>query len=219
MPSMPPRRIVGVVGDIHDESLAAAPGLMIYEPVAQQNEGTNAVNFVVRTAQQPLSLEPVIHDFLRKALPQQPIGALRSMDQLVSKSLTGERFYAILLGLFGSLGLLIVTVGVYGMVSYFVVQHTHEIGIRMALGATPGGILHMVLLRGLGLTGAGVIVGTGASYALTGFLRGMLYEVQPDDPGTLIGIAVILTGVALAACWVPARRAIRVDPVAALRQE
>lgn len=214
-----PRRIVGVVGDIRDQSLADAPGPMIYEPVAQRDGGTNAVNFVVRTAQPPLSLDPAIRGMLRKALPQQPIGAIRSMDQLVSKALTGERFYAILLSLFGSLGLLIVSVGVYGVVSYFVVQHTHEIGVRMALGATPGGILRMVLLRGLGLTGAGIIVGTGASYALTRFLRGLLYEVQPNDPVTVIGIAAILTGVALVACWVPARRAIRVDPVAALRQE
>lgn len=214
-----PRRIVGVVGDIRDESLAAAAGPMIYEPIVQDNEGTNAVNFVVRTAQSPLSLEPAIRDLLRRALPQEPIGAMRSMDQVVSKSLTGERFYTILLGLFGSLGLLIITVGVYGVVSYFVVQHTHEIGVRMALGATPGRILRMVLLRGLGLTGAGIVVGMGAAYALTGLLRGMLYEVQPNDPVTLFGIAVILTSVALAASLVPARRAIRVDPAAALRQE
>ncbi len=214
-----PRRVVGVVGDIRDQSLAEAPGPMIYEPAAQQEHGTNAVNFVVSAAPPPHSLDPALRGLLRKALPQQPIGAIRSLDQLLSKALTGERFYAILLGLFASLGLLIVAVGVYGVISCFVAQQTHEIGVRVALGATPGGILRMVLMRGLALTGAGIVIGTGASYAVTRLLAGMLYEVQPNDPATLIGVAVMLMGVALAACWLPARRAVRVDPMAALRHE
>ncbi len=141
------------------------------------------------------------------------------MDQIISNSLTSERFQTTLLTLFGGLGLLIVIVGVYGVISYFVAQRTHEIGVRMALGATQTSVLRLVLRQGALLAVAGVAIGVAASLALARVLRGLLYGIAPSDPATLVGITALLMIVVLAASWIPARRATRVDPLIALRHE
>jgi len=212
-----PRRIVGVVGDIRDQTLATGPGPMIYRPATQGNP--RKVEFVLRSTQPPEWLSPAVRRILRTELPEQPVGAIRTMDQLIAGAVTAERFYAVLLGLFGGLGLLIVAVGVYGMVSYFVSQRTHEIGVRMAFGASRGRVLRMVIGRGMLLTAGGAVLGVVSSYALAGFLRNLLYEVEPNDPPTFAAVAVILAAVTLAACWIPARRVLALDPMGALRDE
>jgi putative ABC transport system permease protein len=214
-----PRRIVGIVGDVHGESPASAPSPAMYRPPAQAGGGVNGSSFVVRTAQDPLALEPTIRGMLRSALPSQPVSAMRTMDQIVSGSLRNQRFQTILLGLFAGIGLLLVTVGVYGVVSYLVVQRTHEIGVRMALGATQANVLRMVLWQGARMAAIGILVGLAASFWVTRLLESMLYEVRPNDLLTLASVALFLLAVVLAGCYLPARRAMRVDPMIALRYE
>ncbi len=213
-----PRRIIGIVGDVHDQSLAEAPSPTMFEPYAQSKSAGTAT-LVVRTAQDPQLLEPTLREMLRTALPTQPVGTMQTMDRMISVSMTDDRFRTILLSIFGGMGLLIVTVGVYGVISYFVVQRTHEIGVRMALGATRTSVLRMVLWQGLRLAGVGAVLGLAASIALAGALRGMLYGIAPNDPMTLCGATAALMLIAVAACWIPARRATRVDPIIALRYE
>jgi putative ABC transport system permease protein len=214
-----PRRIIGIVGDVRGESLAEAPSPAMYIPPAQWSGSISGSYFVLRTAQEPLSLEPTIRGMLRAALPTQPVSTMRTMDQIVSNSLRNQRFQTILLGLFSGIGLLLVTVGVYGVVSYLVVQRTHEIGVRMALGATQASVLRMVMWQGARMAGAGILLGLAASFWLTRLLESMLYEVKPNDPATFAGVALFLLAVALAGCYLPARRATRVDPLVALRYE
>lgn len=216
-----PRRIVGIVGDIRGESLAGGPSYDMYAPAAQFVGGLSSVDFVVRSAQPPAGLEPAIRTMLGNALPLQPPGTIQTMSELIanSSSVKDMRFHTMLLGLFGGLGLLIVTVGVFGVVSYFVSQRTHEFGVRVALGAARWRVLAMVLRQGLVMTVAGVAAGLAASFVLTQLLRSMLFEVQPNDPLALAGASILMTGVSLAACWIPARKATKVDPLVALRYE
>ncbi|HET9402843.1 MAG TPA: ABC transporter permease [Candidatus Acidoferrales bacterium] len=213
-----PRRIVGIAGDIHGESVAEGASFDMYTP-AKQTTGSSSMQFVVRSPLSIGALQPSIQSILRAALPEQPASAVRAMDDIVAGSLTDEKFHATLLGLFGGLGLLIVTVGVYGVVSYFVAQRTHEFGVRMALGATQSDVLGMVLKQGLAMAAAGVVVGIAAAMALTRLLASMLYEVKPNDPLTIVVASAVMIGVTIAACWIPARRATRVDPLVALRYE
>ena len=213
-----PRRIVGIVGDVHGESIAEGASFDMYSP-ATQAMSAGSMDFIVRSALGAGQIETAIQTVLRTALPQQPVSTIRTMDAVVASSLKDDRFHTILLGMFGGLGLLIVTVGVYGVVSYFVVQRTHEFGVRMAIGATQANVLGMVLKQGLAMAMAGVILGIGASIALTRLLASMLFEVKPDDALTLIGASAVMIIVTLAACWIPARRATRVDPLVALRYE
>jgi ABC-type antimicrobial peptide transport system permease subunit len=134
-------------------------------------------------------------------------------------SLLVVRVGAAMVGLFGLLGLLLAVVGWYGVISHSVSQRTREIGIRMALGAQRGDVLRMVLKQGMILTLTGIVTGLSAAFAITRLMRGMLYEVSPTDPMVLVAVTVLLVIVALVACWVPARRAIKVDPVLSLREE
>jgi ABC-type antimicrobial peptide transport system permease subunit len=190
----------------------------MFVPYAQITQ-TGSANFVVRTAQEPLLFEPAVRAALRSALPDQPAGAVRTMDQIVARSLRTQRFQTVLLALFAGMALLIATVGVYGVISYAVSQRTHEFGVRVALGATPGNVRRMILAQGLRLTLIGIVLGLTASFALSGFVRSLLYGVAPSDPAILAGVTLLLVAVAAAACWVPARRATRADPMIALRCE
>jgi putative ABC transport system permease protein len=134
-------------------------------------------------------------------------------------SVAGPRFYTLLLTIFAAVALLLAMMGIYGVMSYAVSQRKHEIGIRLALGAQPRDVLKMVIRRGMALTLVGVVIGLSASYALTRYLEGYLYEVKPTDPVTFIGVAILLSAVALLACLIPALRATRVDPMVTLRHE
>jgi putative ABC transport system permease protein len=137
----------------------------------------------------------------------------------VEATLSQPRFQALLLGLFSGLALILAAVGIYGVISYSVIQRTHEIGIRMSLGAQPGQVLRLVMGQGARLALAGILIGAAAALALTRFMQSLLFEVRPADPLTFVAIVGLLALVALAACYIPARRAMRVDPMTALRYE
>jgi putative ABC transport system permease protein len=214
-----PRRIIGVVGDIYERSLGEDPEALMYVPFAQSNGGNDFATFIVRASQDPAALAPAIRQSLRGLAPDLPLGGLGTLDELVADSLVEHRFPAILISLFGGIALLIAAVGVYGVISYSVAQRTHEIGIRVALGASRGRILRMTLGHGLRLAAVGAVLGLVASHWLTQLLRDLLYGVTPSDPMTLAGATFVLMAVAFAACWIPARRATRVDPLIALRYE
>jgi len=212
-----PREIVGVVGNVRDVELRQAPAAMMYVPFAQAPFWGTVV--VVRTN---LSVAAVAEAIQRDAhaidkdLPVTDIGAI---PQLVDATLAQPRFQTLLLGLFSGLALTLAAVGIYGVISYSVIQRTHEIGIRMSLGAQPGQVLRLVMGQGAKLALAGIVVGIAAALALTRLMRSLLFEVSPADPLTFAGIAALLVAVALAACYIPARRAMRVDPMTALRYE
>ena len=212
-----PREIIGVVGNVRDVELRQAPAAMMYVPFAQAPFWGTVV--VVRTN---LSVAAVAEAIQRDAhaidkdLPVTDIGAI---PQLVDATLEQPRFQTLLLGLFSGLALTLAAVGIYGVISYSVIQRTHEIGIRMSLGAQPSQVLRLVMGQGAKLALAGIVVGIAAALALTRLMRSLLFEVSPADPLTFAGIAVLLVAVALTACYIPARRAMRVDPMTALRYE
>ncbi|HEY4837023.1 MAG TPA: ABC transporter permease, partial [Candidatus Acidoferrales bacterium] len=215
-----PRRVIGIVSDVIETSLEQTEtNSTMYIPYAQTHGPADEVTFMIRTAQNPSGLTPTVRGILRSLAPDAPLRAPKTMDELVADSLDGHRFPTILISLFGGIALLIAAVGVYGVISYSVAQRTHEIGIRVALGASRGRILRMVLTRGLRLAAIGAIVGLIASHWLTALLRDQLYGIAPSDPATLAGATLVLLAVAFVACWIPARRAMRVDPLVALRYE
>jgi ABC-type antimicrobial peptide transport system permease subunit len=156
---------------------------------------------------------------VRELDPELPVARLRTLDDVVSRSLSEPRFYTLLLGAFASVALLLAALGIFGVMSYAVVQRSREIGIRVALGALPGHVLGAVLRQALVLAGSGVMIGLGGALALSQALAGLLFDVSPTDPATLGGMAILLTTVALLASYLPARQATRVDPVVALRSE
>ena len=213
------RTIVGIVGDVRDVSLSQEPGPMMYVPYAQAPFWGEIV--VVRsslsTAAVAASIRRVVQE-IDKDLPVTDIATLPdAMDS--QASVAQPRFRTLLLGLFAALALALAAVGIFGVMSYSVSRRTNEIGIRMALGATPSGVLRLLLVESTKLVLAGLLVGIPAALVLTRFLAGLLYGVEPTDPLTFIAVTLILVGVALVACYVPARRAAKVDPMIALRYE
>ena len=211
-------QIVGVVSDDRDTSLKKDPEPLYYQPARQVGYiGTG--DFVIRTSGNPLAIAPVIEKQVWAVDSNAPILGLRTMDQNIANSAAEPRFQSSLLTSFGALGLLLAMIGLYGVMSYAVVQRTHEIGVRMALGASRLDVMRLVVGEGAGLALIGVASGLAASWALMRFLRSLLFEVSPTDPVSFAGVGVLLMFVAIAACWIPARRAMRVDPMVALRHE
>ncbi len=210
--------IVGVVGHVRQMDLAgdSSKGVYYY-PILQRPlpYGTLAI----RTAGDPLSLASAMRAAIRSVDPAQPVFDMKSMDQMVAQTLGARRFAVTLLGVFAALAMLLAALGIYGVISYAVAQRTHEIGIRMALGAEQRSVLGMVLGQALRLAGAGVVAGTIAAAILARLLHSQLYETSAFDPLTFVAMAVVLVLVALCASYLPARRATRVDPVVALRYE
>jgi putative ABC transport system permease protein len=217
--------VVGVVGDVKSHlDQPAEPTTFV--PAAQAKLGTSNLfegwfprSIVVRTAGDPLLLNQALREVVAATDPLVPTGAIRSMDQVLSRSLALRSFMMLLLGFFGGLALLLASVGIYGVIAFAVSQRTREIGVRMALGAKPSDVLRMVLREGTTLVGAGVVLGVAASLTLTRLLEGMVYGVRVRDPLIFAAVNLLLVAVSLVACYVPARRATRVDPLVALRYE
>jgi putative ABC transport system permease protein len=173
----------------------------------------------VRTSVEPLNLVNAIRQEVMALDRNVPIASVRTMEQIMATVTVQPRFNMILLGIFAAVALVLAAVGIYGVLSYSVTQRTHEIGLRLALGAQQGEVLKLVVRQGMILALLGVAIGLAASFALTRLLTGLLYGVSATDPLTFIVIALLLTMVALMACWIPARRATKVDPMIALRHE
>ncbi len=216
-PNTPWVSIVGVVGDVRHQGLDHDADPEMYFPYAGRN--TESTFIVLRASVDPRPLVPAVRAEVTAVDPAQPIFNAATMQQRLSDSLDGPRFNMALLGIFAAFALLLVAIGIYGVISYFVTQRTHEIGIRVALGATPADIMRLVIGQGLVLTFVGVVFGFAGSLALARYLASLLYGVRPQDPATLALVAMFFVVVALAACYIPARRAMRVDPMVALRYE
>ncbi len=214
--------VVGVVASAHDTDLQKPLSGEIYFPFAQSDlrvDYFNYTNFIARTAADPTVMIPALRQAIWSENKDAPITDVETMGQIVSSSVAEPRFQALLLGSFGGLGLLLAMVGIYGVISYGVTQRTREIGVRMALGAQPGNVLRMVIREGMLLAGAGIIAGIAGALALGRVLQSFLFEIKPTDPATFVGVAVALAIVAMAACYIPAWRAMKIEPMQALRYE
>jgi putative ABC transport system permease protein len=209
--------IVGVVGNVSHDSLDSPQRPEIYAPIGQSN--VDEMNIVVRTAMNPLGTASALQDVLASLDKSEALSKVRTMQEVIATSVQEPRFSALLVGIFAVLALGLAAVGLYGVIAYSVSQRTNEIGIRMALGATPRDVLRMVLGGGMKLAVAGSVIGVILALALGRYLQSLLFDVRATDAATLAGVCVLLLLVALAACYIPARRAMRVDPMVALRYE
>jgi putative ABC transport system permease protein len=210
-------RVVGVVADIRHAELSDRPQPCLFMPNAQQP--FPFASLVVRTAGDPLSLVPAITEQIRRVDADQGVAEIHTMEDLVANSIARPRVQTMLMGLFGLLALTLASIGIYGVISYSVTQRTREIGIRLAIGALPAAIFSAVFKDGMRLTGFGLGIGLGAALGLTRYMRSLLFEVQPADPLVFAGVTGLLLLVAMAACYIPAARATRVDPAVVLREE
>jgi putative ABC transport system permease protein len=210
--------VVGVSRNMRGLDPAAEPKPEIYLPFSQTRIA-QGVFFAVRTKPDPMSIASAIQDRIWVLDKQRPITSIKTIERQLAENNATPKSQSTLLGTFGGLGFVLALVGVYGVMSYLVTQQTREIGIRMALGAEPGAILRLVVGHGLKLTLTGVAIGLGTSFALTRFIRSLLFGISPTDPFTFASVAIALTLVAVAACCLPARRAMTVDPMIALRHE
>jgi predicted permease len=209
--------IVGVAGDVRNAALDTAPVPQIY--VTQLQHPVPTMTLVLETRPGSEDAISSVRRILHRLDPERPLYAVFTMDEILSKSVAPQRYNTALLALFALLAATLAAVGIYGVVSYSVNRQTHEIGIRMALGAQKSDVLRMVVGQGLKLTLVGMAIGVAVALALTRFLSSLLYGVKPIDPLTFIAVSVLLTAVALLACYIPARRAAKVDPMVALRHE
>jgi putative ABC transport system permease protein len=209
--------IVGVVGDLRQAGLVSRPQPEIFVPYLQSPYSEMAV--VIRSTQDPARLSPALRSRVEGIDKSLPIYDVMTMDQLLAEQVASRKFHMVLLGLFAFLAVVLAGVGVYGVMTYTVTQRTHEIGIRMALGAKQLDVLRLVLRQGAILAALGIGIGSAGALALTRFLSSLLYEVRPRDPVTFVVVSALLGAVALLATYLPARRATKVDPMVALRYE
>jgi len=209
--------IVGIVGDARDDSLdkAAAPGF--YAPFAQTPRVEMGI--VLRSTVEPEALMGSVRKMMKELYPAQPILGFKTMEQRIYERTAAKRIMTIVLGIFAGIALLLAAIGLYAIMAYAVSQRTHEIGVRLALGAPRSSILRMVLGQGLKLTLVGMALGMAGSIAMTRFMVSLLYGVGATDALTFILVSLMLAGATLLACWLPARRATRVDPLITLRSD
>ena len=230
----PPQQIIGVVEDMRQSRLDVEPTPQMFvdyrqvlaltqarkmPTAAQERLAFGFLSFFVRTDRDPATLMPAVRSLVNRVDSAAGIDVMLPMEQLVASSLTRQRFYAILLGLFAAIAAVLGAIGIYGVLAYAVSQRTQEIGIRMALGAERRAVLRMVLHRGIVLMTIGIVLGLAGAAGLTRYLSGMLYDLTPLDPATYAVVAMLFAAVALVASYLPARRATQVDPVVALRCE
>jgi predicted permease len=209
--------IVGVVGDIRATDLNTAPLPEYYLPALQRPEGFTSV--VIRTLGDPAAITATVRAALAEVDPDIPLLEPQPLTSLIAQTVADQRLAITLLGGFAGLALVLASIGVYSVMACVVSQRTAEIGIRMALGATPGSVRRMVLAQGVRLAAIGIAIGVAVALAVTRLMQQVLFEVQPHDPGIYLGLAALILAVACLACWIPARRATRIDPIVALRAE
>ena len=210
--------IVGVVGDVRTHNLEAAPRPTVYTNYRQRPRTTSQFNIVLRTSSDPTAVFAAARRILGELDPTIP-ARFHTFDEIFSQSLNGRRFNLLLVGAFALAALVLAMAGVFGVLAYSVAQRTREIGVRLALGATGGNVLRMVLGQGLVTAVVGTALGLAGSFLLTRTMRSLLFQVSPNDPATVVGVALFLLLAAMVASYVPARRAARVEPVVALRSE
>ena len=210
--------IVGVTGDVRQRGLGVAPRPEIYVDYQQPGPGWPRAALVVRTAGNPAALTDAIKAAVRSTDRDVPIDRVRPMNDILANSLAEPRIYTILLAIFAVLALALAAVGLYGVVSYSVAQRTHEMGIRMALGAARGDVIRLVLRQGGGYTLVGIVVGVAGSIAFTRALTALMPSANASDVRPLAAVSALLMAVALGASYVPARRGARVDPALALKE-
>ncbi|MBA2458152.1 MAG: ABC transporter permease, partial [Gemmatimonadales bacterium] len=209
--------VVGVVADVRQRSLTAELRPQVYAPEAQV--GVEEMSLVIRTAMPPSAVGQAVRDIVKQLDPGVPVSDVQTMGEVRSASISTDRFRTVVLGSFALLALALAAIGIYGVISYGVAQRSHEIGIRMALGARRSEILRLVVGDGMATVAIGIGIGVVAAIGLSRFLASLLYAVEPHDPATFAAIAGLIFAVALAACVLPARRAVRVDPIKVLRAE
>jgi len=212
-----PSEIIGVVGDVRQMGLDTPAEPTVYWPHPELV--MSGMTILVRTANDPLTLVSAVRNELQQMDPEQPMAAIATMDELLSGSLSRSRFTMLVLGVFAALALVLASVGIYGVIAYSVTQRTQEFGIRIALGASRRDVLRLVLGQGTRLTLLGIGMGIVAALVVTRLMATLLYGISATDPVTFTAVALLLALVALAACYIPARRATRVDPIVALRYE
>ena len=209
--------IVGVAGDVTHDVYDRLPRPVLYVPLTQSPK--RWMDIGVRTAGDPLRLAPAVTAAIRSVDPELPITGMATLETWMHEQSVGLNYMAVLMGVFGLLALVLSSVGVYGVMAYVVSEQTQEIGIRMALGAARGSVLGLVFRRGMVTTLAGLAVGIAAAYALAPMIASLVYGVSPKDPATFIGIPLALAAAAGLAIYIPARRAMKIDPIVALRCE
>jgi putative ABC transport system permease protein len=216
-PENPYATVVGVVGNVRHQAGEDEKNLEIYYTYTQWPVAN--VYYVVRTQGDPASLAQAVQQKISQADPKTAIFFVKTMEQLIGETLWQRRLWGVMFAVFAALALLLAAVGIYGALSYSVSQRTREIGVRMALGAQTGDVLRMVLAQGLKITLGGIALGFVAALGLSRFISSLLYGVRASDPLTYASVALLLALVALVACFIPARRATKVDPVITLRAE
>jgi ABC-type antimicrobial peptide transport system permease subunit len=220
------RTVVGIVGDVNDGPLGSKPGPHFYLPYLQlpddyimYNNVIVPINLAVRTSTDPALLTSAVVAQIHSLDPQLAIANIRTMDQEMASSVAAPKFNTFVLGLFAFFALFLAAIGIYGVLAYAVAQQSHEIGIRMALGAQRRDVMRVILIQGARLALGGLAIGTLAAFGLTRLMASLLYGISASDPLTFAAVAIVLLAVALLACYIPARRAMRVDPMIALRYE
>jgi putative ABC transport system permease protein len=211
------REIVGVIGDVRHAGLGTEPAPELYMPYT--HDPFMFMRIAVRSDAQPEVLAGIMRAAVWAADPHQPVSRVRPMSEVVATSISSERFQTVLVGTFAVLALALAAVGLYGVVSYSVTLRLREFGVRLALGARPGHVIGLVLRQGLVLGLAGLALGLGIAMLLTRLIAARLYQTTTTDPATFAGVSAVLLAVALVASYVPARRAVRADPMSALRAE
>lgn len=218
----PPRQIIGIVGNMHDNGLSVPPQPTVFVPSSQISAANWAplpVNWVIRMRAPSPSLDASIRNELQPIAGALPVAPLRSMGNLVVRATSAQSFNMLLMTIFGVSALLLAAIGLYGLMSYSARQRTHELGIRIALGAHPSRVRNMVILEGMSLVFIGIAIGMAAALGLTRFIASVLFGVSARDLAVFVTIPVLLSAVALFSVWIPAKRASSIDPVEALRYE
>jgi putative ABC transport system permease protein len=211
--------IVGIVGDVKQGPLDTPTIPHSYEPYLQLGGDVSWLRVAVRGEGDPANLAASLRATVRSMDSQLALGSVDTMQEVISRSTAGRRFNLFLVGSFATLALVLAAIGIYGVLAYSVTQRTHEIGVRIALGARGAEVVSLVLGNGLRLTITGFVLGVVGAFCLTRFLQGFLYQVRASDPSTFVGVFLILGVVTVAASYIPARRAMRVDPLVALKYE